>query len=388
MRTVCIVTGTRADWGLLSPIARSLAEAPDVALRIIATNMHLSPRYGNTYKEILADGFKIHCHVPLLDSSDSAADTVRSMSIALRGMADAFEELRPDVVVILGDRTEMLEVASAALIFCTPIVHIAGGEISEGAYDDSIRHAITEMSHIHLTETEEYRRRVIQLGEDPAHVINTGAIGVHNILHTQLLDHDEIERQVGCAIGPDTLVVTFHPATLDAGEPAEQCRALLQALDDHSRCNFIFTYPNNDTNGQAIISAIEEYVGAHRNRAVVFPSLGRLRYLSVLRYAGGVVGNSSSGIIEVPSMGIPTLNIGSRQRGRIAAPSVVHCDPTREAISAGLDTILSPEHRAIAARKDNPYYRPDTLRLITDAIRLTPLEGITIKHFHDINAQL
>lgn len=388
MRTVCIVTGTRADWGLLSPIARSLSEAPDVALRIVATNMHLSPRYGNTYKEILADGFKIHCHVPLLDSSDSAGDTVRSMSIALRGMADAFEELRPDMVVILGDRTEMLEVASAALIFRIPIVHIAGGEISEGAYDDSIRHAITKMSHLHLTETEEYRRRVIQLGEDPAHVINTGAIGVHNILNTPLLSHEETERQVGCPIDRNTLVVTFHPATLDATDPQRQCADMIAALDERQECNFIFTYPNNDTKGRGIINVIEEYAVTHRDRAKVYPSLGRLRYLSVLKYAGAAVGNSSSGIIEVPSIGIPTLDIGARQRGRIAAPSVVHCEPTLEAIRAGLDTVLSPEHRLVAAKKENPYYQPDTLEKITDAIRLTPLEGITIKRFYDISSPL
>lgn len=384
MRKVCIATGTRADWGLLSTIAKELQKREDVELQIIATNMHLSPKFGNTYKEILADGFKINCHVPLLDSSDSPGDTVRSMSIAMRGFADAFEELKPDLVVILGDRFEMLSVASAALIFRIPIAHIAGGEISEGAFDDSIRHAISKMSHIHLTETEEYRQRVIQLGEHPDTVINTGAIGVYNIMNLPLLSKEEIDEIVGLDIDRNTLAITFHPATLDKAEPAEQCKNMLDALETRNECKFIFTYPNNDTQGRIIISQIEEFVGKHRGQAVVFPSLGLKRYLSVLKYAGAVVGNSSSGIIEVPSMGIPTLDIGIRQRGRMSADSVLHCGISREEIVEGLDTILSAEFRNKASKCSNPYEQKDTLNKIVNAICNTPLENITIKHFYNL----
>ena len=384
MRKICIATGTRADWGLLSPIAKALKVRDDVKLSIVATNMHLAPRYGNTYKEILADGFKIDCHVPLLNSDDTPADTVKSMSMAMSGFSAAFEELTPDLLIILGDRYEMLAVASTALIFKIPIVHIAGGAISEGAYDDSIRHAITKMSHIHLTETEEYRNRVIQLGENPEHVFNTGAIGIHNILNTQYLEKSELEKEIGLKIDGNTLMVTFHPATLDDVDPGVQCRNMLAAFDKHTECNIIFSYPNNDTNGKVIIEAIEKYADMNPERCKVFPSLGLTRYLSVLRYAGAVVGNSSSGIVEVPSMHIPTLDIGSRQRNRIAADSVLHCGVGVNEIEAGLDTILSDEWRKKARETKNPYYKADTLEMMVNAICDTPLEGLTMKHFYDL----
>lgn len=385
MRKICIATGTRADWGLLSTIAKELKAHDDVKLQIVATNMHLSPKFGNTYKEILADGFKINAHVPLLDDTNSPGDTVRSMSIALRGFADAFEELKPDLVVILGDRFEMLAVASAALIFKIPVAHIAGGAISEGAYDDSIRHSITKMSQIHLTETEEYRNRVIQLGEQPERVINTGSIGVYNILNLPLMSKEEIEEQIKMEINSNTLVVTFHPATLDAQDPGEQCQNMLAALNSHPECNLIFTYPNNDTQGKEIITLIEEFAGRNRGRVRVFPSLGVIRYLSVLKYAGGAVGNSSSGIVEVPSMGVPTLDIGIRQQGRIAAPSVWHCGVSQKEIEEGLNKILSPEFRELANQKINPYKQDDTLNKIVDALCNTSLENLTIKHFYDLS---
>lgn len=384
MRKICIATGTRADWGLLSSIAKELKARDDVKLQIVATNMHLSPKFGNTYKEIVADGFKINCHVPLLDTFDSPEDTVKSMSIAMSGFASAFDDLKPDMVIILGDRTEMLAVASTALIFRIPVVHIAGGAISEGAYDDSIRHAISKMSHIHLTETEAYRKRVIQLGENPENVINTGAIGVSNIMRAPFLSNEEIDKEIGMKIDKNTLVVTFHPATLEASDPGKQCKNLLEALDAHPECNILFTYPNNDTNGKIIINLIEEYAGRNRNRCVVVPSLGQLRYLSVLKYAGAVVGNSSSGIVEVPSMGIPTLDIGIRQRGRIATESVIHCGVEKEDIIAGLNMILSKEIRDKARNCHNPYFQEDTLSKMIKAICETPLENITIKHFYNL----
>ena len=383
-RKICIATGTRADWGLLSGIARALNDRNDVDLQIIATNMHLSDRYGATLREIERDGLRITRRVPMTVDTDTPIGTVTAMSECMAGMAQAFNELRPDLLIILGDRYEMLATASAALIFRIPIAHIAGGAVSRGAYDESIRHSITKMSHIHLTETEEYRRRVIQLGENPAHVINTGAIGVYNIMHTDYIPREELEKEIGTTIPDKSLLATFHPATLDSVPPRQQCENLLEALDEHPDYKVIFTYPNNDTDGRVIIELIEDYARKHPDRCAVYPSLGMRRYLSTLRCATAVVGNSSSGIVEVPSMGIPTLDIGIRQAGRTAAESVVHCGVSVDEISEGLNLILSDEFREKARRVVNPYFQPDTLEKIVTTVAETPLDGITIKTFHDI----
>ena len=383
-RKVCIVTGTRADWGLLSPLARALNGRDDIELQIVATNMHLLEEYGGTWREIEADGLTIDRRVPMESPDDSPRGTVKAMAACMGGMADALADLQPDMMVILGDRYEMLAAASAALIFRIPVAHIAGGAVSLGAFDDSIRHAITKMSHIHLVETEEYRRRVIQLGENPARVINTGAIGLHNIKSIPLMSREELESSLATSIPEKSLLVTFHPATLDSGRPAEQCHNLLDALDRHPDYKTIFTYPNNDTHGREIITLLKEYAASHPDRTAVFPSLRMRRYLSALHCVAAAVGNSSSGIVEVPSAGIPTLDIGIRQQGRLAAKSVIHCGVSANEIAHGLDTVLSPEMRELAQRADNPYYRPDTLRLMVDAITGTPLEGITIKPFHDL----
>ncbi|MCM1518942.1 MAG: UDP-N-acetylglucosamine 2-epimerase [Pseudoflavonifractor sp.] len=383
-RKVCIVTGTRADWGLLSPLARALDSRPDIELSIVATNMHLLPEYGETWREIEADGLKIDRRVPMEAPDDTPRGTVKAMGMCMSGMADALSDLSPDLIVILGDRYEMLVAASAALIFRIPVAHIAGGAVSLGAFDESIRHAITKLSHIHLVETEEYRRRVIQLGEQPDRVINTGAIGLHNIASIQLMSRDELEQSLGTTIPDKTLLVTFHPATLDSQAPADQCRNLLEALDRYPDYKVIFTYPNNDTHGRDIISLINRYAADHPERVAVFRSLGMRRYLSALRYVTAVVGNSSSGIVEVPSAGIPTLDIGLRQHGRIAADSVIHCGVSADEISRGLRSALSPHMRMTARQAVNPYYRPDTLCLMVNAIAETPLDGITIKPFHDL----
>ena len=379
-RKICIATGTRADWGLLSGIARALNDRNDVDLQIIATNMHLSDRYGATGREIERDGLRITRRVPMTVDTDTPIGTVTAMSECMAGMAQAFNELRPDLLIILGDRYE----ASAALIFRIPIAHIAGGAVSRGAYDESIRHSITKMSHIHLTETEEYRRRVIQLGENPAHVINTGAIGVYNIMHTDYIPREELEKEIGTTIPDKSLLATFHPATLDSVPPRQQCENLLAALDEHPDYKVIFTYPNNDTDGRVIIELIEDYARKHPDRCAVYPSLGMRRYLSALRCVTAVVGNSSSGIVEVPSMGIPTLNIGIRQEGRTAADSVVNCGVSKEEISQGLDYALSDGMREKARHTVNPYYQPDTLEKIVKTVTETPLDDIIIKPFHDL----
>lgn len=378
------MTGTRADWGLLSGIAKALDARNDVKLQIVATNMHLSEQYGGTYREIERDGLHIDYRVPMPVDNDSAHGTVTAMSECMRGMADAFDALRPDLLLILGDRYEMLATASAALIYRIPIAHIAGGTISEGAYDDSIRHSITKMSLIHLTETEECRRRVVQLGEEPSRVFNVGAIGIYNITHTDYMSREELEAELHTSIPDKTILITFHPATLDSMPPRRQCENLLAALDRHSDYKVIFTYPNNDTDGKVIIELIEAYANKHPERVAVFPSLGQRRYLSVLQYVRAVAGNSSSGIVEVPSMKIPTLDIGIRQRGRLAADSVTHCGVSTEEISAGLDEVLSDAAQAKARTAKNPYEQPDTLGKIVDTICTYPLNGSTIKPFYDL----
>lgn len=378
------MTGTRADWGLLSGIAKALDARSDVKLQIVATNMHLSEQYGGTYREIERDGLHIDYRVPMPVDNDSAHGTVTAMSECMRGMADAFDALRPDLLLILGDRYEMLATASAALIYRIPIAHIAGGTISEGAYDDSIRHSITKMSLIHLTETEECRHRVVQLGEDPSRVFNVGAIGIYNITHTDYMSREELEAELHTSIPDKTILITFHPATLDSMPPRRQCENLLAALDRHSDYKVIFTYPNNDTDGKVIIELIKAYANKHPERVAVFPSLGQRRYLSVLQYVRAVAGNSSSGIVEVPSMKIPTLDIGIRQRGRLAADSVTHCGVSTEEISAGLDEVLSDAAQAKARTAKNPYEQPDTLGKIVDTICTYPLNGSTIKPFYDL----
>ena len=383
-RRICIATGTRADWGLLSPIAQALNKRDDVDLKIIATNMHLSEEYGSTWKEIENDGLKIDWRVKMKSDADTRKDTVLAMSECMAGMAEALAALQPDLLVILGDRYEMLATASAALILRIPIAHIAGGAISQGAYDESIRHAITKMSHIHLTETERYRKRVIQLGENPEHVIYTGAIGVYNIMHTQYISREQLERELNLTLSDRLILATFHPATLDEMPPQQQCKNLLAALDRHPDYQTIFTYPNNDSEGRIIIQLIESYRRRHPERVAVFPSLGMRRYLSMLLCATAVVGNSSSGIVEVPSIGIPTLDIGIRQMGRTAAPSVLHCGVSEEEIADGLETVLSSSFRLIAKSAENPYYLPDTLEKMVDAIVNTPLDNIIIKPFYDV----
>lgn len=383
-RKICIITGTRADWGLLSGIARTLKSRDDVQLQIIATNMHLSQKFGNTQREIEQDGLTIDYRVPMPVENDTPAQTVQAMAVCMKGMADAFGTLRPDLIVILGDRYEMLVAASAALIFHIPVAHIAGGAVSFGAFDESIRHSITKMSHLHFTETEEYRRRVIQLGEQPCHVFNVGAIGVYNIRHVRLLSREELEADLHTSIPQRSLFVTFHPATLDAEPPAAQCSNLIAALDHLEGYKVFFSYPNSDTLGNEIIEIIERAAQAHPDKYVVFPSLGQRRYLSMLRCVDAVVGNSSSGIVEVPSMGIPTLNIGIRQSGRTAAASVINCGTSVEEISRGLALALSPDFKETARTVINPYDQPDTLPKIVDTICTVPLDGITIKHFYDL----
>lgn len=385
MRKICFITGTRAEYGLLSRLMKMVQDDASTQLQLIATNMHLSPKYGNTYQEIERDGFSIDKKIPILEEGkDDANATLKSMAKALAGFADAYDELKPDLVVVLGDRYEILAAATAALIERIPIAHIHGGEITEGAYDDAIRHSITKMSHLHFASTEEYRKRIIQLGEQPDTVWYVGAIGVENIKKLPLMDKEEIEESIQFKLDGNTLLVTYHPVTLGAHSAEHDIKEFLAALEERKDLRIVFTMPNSDTGAQAIVDAINAFVANNRDRAVSYKSLGVKRYLSVMKYVGAVVGNSSSGLVEVPSFGIPTLNIGDRQKGRIAADSVCNCDTDKGSILQGLDTIMSPVFKQKAAATHNPYDKEGTAQAIFNVLSTYPLNQLKQKHFYDI----
>ena len=384
MRKICVVTGSRAEYGLLSGLMKAIQNDSELHLQVIATNMHLSPEFGLTYQEIEADGFHIDKKVECLLSSDTSSGTAKTVGLATIGFADAYEDLKPNLIVVLGDRYEILAAVQTALFFRIPIAHLHGGEITEGAYDDCIRHSITKMSHLHFTSTEDYRRRVIQLGEQPDRVFNVGAIGIENIKNLPLMSREELEDSIGFEIGNQCILVTYHPVTLEDSTAEEQSKNLLEAIDNIENCRVIFTMPNSDTNGRIIKQAIEQYVSIHSHRCVAFKSLGLKRYLSALQFVKAVVGNSSSGIIEVPSFHIPTLNIGDRQKGRIMAESVVNCGTTVNEIEKGIKRVLNNDFQTTAKRCINPYEAENTTAKILEIIKNYPLEGIIQKHFYDI----
>lgn len=386
MRKICVVTGTRAEYGLMSRLIRLINDSDKTQLQLIATNMHLSPRFGNTYQEIEADGIIIDKKVPIIDDNapDTAVETLHSMSRALSGFAEAYAELKPDLIVVLGDRYEILAAATAALIERIPVAHLHGGEITEGAYDDAIRHSITKMSHLHFTSTEEYRKRVIQLGEQPERVFNVGALGVENIKKLPLMSKEEIEKEIDFKIDGNTILVTYHPVTLGNRTAKEDIDDFIAALEERKDLRVIFTMPNSDTGGQFIVDAINGFVTRNADRAKAYKSLGVLRYLSVMKQVAAVVGNSSSGLLEVPSFGIPTLNIGDRQNGRIAAESVFNCAPDKESVLNGLDKVLSKEFRELAYVVRNPYEKANTAEEIFNVIRTYPLKGLSQKKFYNI----
>ncbi len=382
-KKICIATSTRADWGLLSPIAKAL-RAEGAQVQILATNMHLMPRYGLTVSEIIADGFEPAARVEMDYDDDSPASRAHAMAQCLDGTASALSALQPDLIVILGDRYEMLAVASAAAVMRVPIVHIAGGEISEGAIDDSLRHAITKLSALHLTAAEPYRRRVIQMGENPDRVLNTGAIGVWKIANTPRLSGAEMRRRLSFDFEPGQfLLVTYHPVTTETVSPALRTRELLQALDMHPDMKVLITYPNNDAGSEAIIEEITAYAAAQPERVKLVQSLGSDGYLAMASMAAAVVGNSSSGIVEVPSLGVCTVDVGARQRGRLAGPSVIHCGDMAQDISNAIAVAISPAMRDMAAKKENPYFKPDTLQLITGAILDADPAELAHKTFYD-----
>lgn len=384
MKKVCIVTGTRAEYGLLKPIIEKVYRADKLELQLVVTGMHLSSEFGLTYQEIEKDGYPIKAKIEMLLSSDTTVGITKSMGIALIGFADYYEIHRPDIVVILGDRYEMLMAASAAMIARIPIAHIHGGEKTEGAIDEAIRHSITKMSHLHFVTTEEYRNRVIQLGEQPDTVYNVGALGVENIKSVKLLSKKELEDSLEFQLTDNTVMVTFHPVTLESMTANKQFRNILEVIDNHRELSVIFTKANSDTDGRIINQMIDEYVAVNSDRCKVYASLGQVRYLSALRFCVAVVGNSSSGIIEVPSFGIPTVNIGDRQKGRVGAESVISCGNSAQEIENALQIALSRKFRERIVNVKNPYEKTGTSDMIVQVISDALEKKIDIKKkFYD-----
>ena len=354
-KKICFITGTRAEYGLLYPLLKRIKNDRFFTLQIIATGMHLSPEFGLTYREIEKDGFTVDDRVEMLLSSDTDAGVSKSVGIGIISFADIFKKQVPDMLVVTGDRFETFAATVSAFIAGIPVAHLHGGELSEGVIDDAMRHSITKMSYLHFTSTETYRKRVIQLGESPERVFNVGALGIDNIKETGLLEKDELEDLLNFKFDGKTALVTYHPVTLEYGTQGRQFRELLKALQDMDELKIIFTKPNADRGGREIAGLMDEFQGNHPGKTVSFTSLGRLKYLSVMKYVDVVVGNSSSGIIESPAFKKPAVNIGDRQRGRIKAESIIDCRCAREDITAAVRKALSPDFQILCRNIRNPY---------------------------------
>lgn len=382
-RKICVVTGSRADYGLLRWVMQGIKDAPTLTLQVIVTGMHLSPEFGLTYREIEKDGFQIDRRIEMLLSSDTATGVAKSMGLGLIGFADVLQHLQPDLMLVLGDRFEIFAAVSAAMVARIPVAHLHGGETTEGAFDEAIRHSLTKMSHLHFVAADEYRKRVIQLGEQPGSVFLVGGLGIDSIKKIPLLDRPALEASLGFQLGPRNLLITFHPVTLEYATSAQQMAELLAALETLEDTRLIFTMPNADNDGRVLIDMIERFVSSHTN-ARSFTSLGQLRYLSCIQHVDGVVGNSSSGLTEVPSFGKGTINIGDRQKGRLKAESVIDCTPDRHSIATAIQRLYSPTFQAVLKTVCNPYGDGGASEKIVQVLQDYPLESILKKSFHDI----
>ena len=367
-KIISILTATRAEYGLLKPIIAKLNTVKEFDVRIVATGAHLSPEFGLTYREIEKDGFKIDEKIEILLSSDTPSSISKSMGLAMISFADYFEKLNPDLLIVLGDRYETLAVATTAMNQRIPIAHLYGGETTEGAIDESIRHAITKLSYLHFTSTDEYRNRVIRLGEHPGRVYNVGAIGIENILNEKLLSKEQLENELKICLSKPYAVVTFHPVKLENNSAEKQIESLLEVCKEYKNFNFIFTKSNADAEGRIINQYIDWYVKENDN-IMAFTSLGMIRYLSALKYCAMVVGNSSSGLVEAPSFGVPTINIGDRQKGRLQASSVINCEPMKDNIKKAMDLASGEAYVRKAKKTVNPYGNGDTSNKVVEVVK-------------------
>ncbi len=385
-RRICVVTGSRAEYGLLYWVLHDLRADPESDLQLVVTGMHLSPEFGMTVRDIERDGFPIARRVEMLLSSDTATGTAKSIGLGVIGMSDALESLRPDIVVLLGDRFEILAAAQACLVHGIPVAHVAGGDTTEGAYDEAIRHAVTKMSHLHFVTNDLSARRVRQLGEDPARIHAVGSPGLDHLRRRALLGRAELAQALGHPLSARNLLVTFHPVTLEAGEGERQCDELLAALAGlPPDIGIWITMPNADTGGRAIAARMSAWVERHADRAAAYTSLGQLRYLSLMSQASAVVGNSSSGLYEAPSLAVPTVDVGDRQRGRLRARSVLHCEAERHQIAAAIESAMQLDCSGVV----NPYGDGRTSARIVAALKGTPLNAQLLKKsFHLLETPL
>jgi UDP-hydrolysing UDP-N-acetyl-D-glucosamine 2-epimerase len=384
MRKIAVFTGARAEYGLLYWIIKALNESKEAELQLLVGGMHLSPEFGYTVSQIEADGFSIAERMEFLLSSDSPVAISKSMGLALMGAAEALQRQQPDLLVILGDRFEAMAVAQAAMIARVPIAHLHGGETTEGSIDEAVRHSITKMAHLHFTATEEYRQRVIQLGEHPKRVFNFGAPGIDSIVQLPLLAKEELSDAIGFTLNKPYFLVTYHPETLAADGVAKALSNLLAVLDKYPDHQAVISYPNADTHGRQLIELLKAYQKKNPDRVFLVQSLGQLRYLSVMKHCDAVLGNSSSGIIEAPTFGVPTLNIGDRQKGRLVGDTVVHCQESEEAISAGVAKVMSASFRQHCSQAQNPYGEGNSSERIVERLLAEPLDGILAKSFFNV----
>jgi GDP/UDP-N,N'-diacetylbacillosamine 2-epimerase (hydrolysing) len=388
-KIISILTASRAEYGLLKPIIAKLKGVPEFDVRIAITGMHLSEAYGMTYKEIEQDGNLIDVKIGILQETDTPSAVSIAMSKAILGFAEYFKCLKPDLLLVLGDRYETLSVCIAAMNARIPIAHLYGGETTEGALDEAIRHAITKMSYLHFTSTELYRKHVIQLGEEPSRVYQVGAVGIENIRSMKLLHRKELSQSLGITLDRPYALVTFHPATLEKSGVEAQMEELFGAFEQQKDLNYIFTKSNADSGGLTINRMIDHFVREHKN-ACAFESLGVLRYLSAVKYCEAVIGNSSSGLIEAPSFGVPTINIGDRQRGRIQSTSVINCDPTREEINRAITLARTREYKEAASKTVNPYGDGSTSDKVVEVLKEYILgeKFQLMKRFYEIDFSL
>lgn len=385
MKKICVVTTTRAEYGLLYWLMKGLEEDPDFKLQLVVTGTHLSAEFGSTIDNIREDGFKIDRSFNMELQDDTPEGITNSLAIALKGFATSFKTLEPDLIIILGDRFEILGAATAALIAKIPVAHIHGGELSMGAIDDSIRHAVSKIAYFHFTATDTYRKRVIQLGEQANRVINVGGLGLDNIHKLKLLGKKSLEENLNIKFQKFNLLITYHPETLNPDDGKNHFFNLLQVLKDLKNTLCIFTMPNADAGHRDMIALLEEYVSHNPHSSVLFQSLGQLKYLSTMKWVDAVVGNSSSGIIEAPSMKVATINIGDRQKGRLAAESIIHCDPEKESIEKAFKKLHSQKFQDSLSQVQNPYGNGGAAKKIIKFLKTCQLDAIKPKEFKDIN---
>ncbi len=383
-RKICVVTGTRAEYGLLRHVIKLLNDSNEFELQLIATGSHLSKKFGETYKEIEQDGLTIDCKIDLDLVSDTPLGLSKSTSSGLYGFGEAFNNLNPDLLLVLGDRFEILSSVIAAMFARIPIAHLSGGELTEGLIDEAIRHSITKFSHLHFVGNEDYRKRVIQLGESPDKVFNVGGLGVDAIKKTKLLSKKELEESLGIKFRKKNLLITFHPVTLEKNSSSTQMTELLNALSEIKNTSLIFTMPNADTDSRIIFDLIEEFVSINSN-AFAFTSLGQLRYLSCIKHVDGVVGNSSSGLAEVPTFKKATINIGVRQKGRMQCESVINCNPKSEDITKAIKKSYSEEFKNVLSKVENPYGNGGAADSIINILKKIDLESLIKKEFYDVD---